>query len=105
MIIARTKNKRRQADDPPQNDVPAQKRMALVINNIRTPAPTQTRKKSTKPQKQIERVENVRKRNNQHEYLVKWQKNETPEWIDRDLVVDQYPEQVIDYYQGVLTFL
>lgn len=48
-------------------------------------------------------VKNLRKRNNKHEYLVKWQNNEE-EWIDRNTMITKHPQNVIAFFEQILSF-
>lgn len=50
----------------------------------------------------IERVLKMRKRDNQHQYLVKWA-NRTS-WISRDQMINSYPQQAIQFFESITEF-
>lgn len=58
---------------------------------------------STSTEVTIDRIQNMRKRNNRHEYLVTWTTG-NDEWIGRDLMTTKYPQQLIAYFQSILHF-
>lgn len=54
--------------------------------------------------KDVDRVKKVRKREDVHEFLVKWKNSDDEEWIGHDTAVSKYPQHVIAYYQSILRF-
>lgn len=87
----------------PQADetAPTKRKIARIDTNV--VAPTSTAETAPKA-KQMEKVINVRKRKNQHEYLVQWKNNKKAEWISRDIAVTNYPQYVIAYFQDGSVF-
>lgn len=77
----------------------------IVVENI-----PMTRKRSKTPQKndenrEVDRIQQLRKRTGRHEYLVKWKNSDDdPEWIGRDIMTSKYPESVIAFFQSIIVF-
>lgn len=53
----------------------------------------------------INRVVNMRKRKNHHEYLVTWTTdNNAAEWIGRDIMITKYAQHLIAYFERITQF-
>lgn len=95
------KPKQRTAEPAPAND-----------QNILTRTPKRRRlepkqpkqQQQQQPKQQVEKVTNIRKRENQHEYLVKWKNRDEQQWMPRDIMITEHPQSVIDFFQIHLTF-
>lgn len=55
-------------------------------------------------QQQVEKVMSIRKRENQHEYLVKWKNRDEEQWMPRDIMITEHPQSVIEFFQSILNF-
>lgn len=49
----------------------------------------------------ISRVENMRKRNNCHEYLIRWTTGDNAEWIGRDIMIAKYAPHLIAFFERI----
>lgn len=68
---------------------------------------TRTKSKSQQTRdvsREVDRVENLRKHKDRHEYLVKWKNGDNVEWIGRDIMITKYPQTVIAFFERITTF-
>lgn len=122
------RNKRKRAykeEEPAEELLPKRKRNAVLTekSNLPTKSPKERKvlEMSTKQDKskqlaqqpnkkvteerRIKEVKSVRKHGSTYEYLVKWANDDDDEeWIHRDIIIGQAPQQVIYFFQNMLCF-
>lgn len=54
--------------------------------------------------REVDRVENLRKRKDRLEFLVKWKNSDDEEWIAKDIIINEHPQSVIAFFQTIIRF-
>lgn len=81
-----------------------QKYISIETNPIAKNPKAESAAASTATERTMNRVENVRKRENRHEFLVTWANDDTAEWISRDLMATKYAQHLIAYFERITKF-
>ncbi|XP_031616855.1 heterochromatin protein 1-like [Contarinia nasturtii] len=104
-------------DSPPEkinstameSDEATRKRSVGTKTVTKTTTTTRNKSKTPLQNQEVDRVENLRKRNNKHEYLVKWKSSDQDdeqqeEWISRDTMIANHAKSVIAFFERITSF-